>query len=330
MAGLFESIPSLIESLPLPYRSGLCHCCSTLCYAIAPRCYSYPLQVSSVPPHCCSSPHTAPRCHCTTTLCSARALLCLSELFQRKSLQVLRTAPLFSSITLLASSFAPQSGAFPSLFFSIPCQCNSVSSLCSSLPFRGYATPFQSISVTMPCHAIAMPCHAGALRIATIQFQRKTFLFITGASLCRYTAMPQQYGAFPQLLPAMPSLCGAFPKLLPEMPSLCNAFRSNAEASHLLFPALSRVSFPLHFYALAQLNMFSPKSIRTPQNKKPLKSISVPPPYENFPTTDFPFFAIKHCRKARPNTIFDVSIGFPGKARPMDACCPCPISDTHG
>lgn len=78
------------------------------------------------------------------------------------------------------------------------------------------------------------------------------------------------------------------------------------------------------------LKRFSPNMSRIPQNKKPLNSMSIPPPYENFPTTDFPFFAIKHCRKACPNTIFDVSIGFPGKARPMDACCPCPISDTHG
>lgn len=147
---------------------------------------------------------------------------------------------------------------------SVQLRCASEQLRLESGLFRGYATSFQSISVTMPCHAIAMLCHAGALLIASIQFQCQTFLFITGALPCRYTAMPPQCGTFPQRFSAMPSLCGAIPKLLPAMPSLGNAFRSNAEASHLLFPALSRVSFPLHFYALAQLNMFNARQTRNP------------------------------------------------------------------
>lgn len=304
-------MPWQVSSNQFPRSSNLCHCLTALVFAIAVQLCATPLRRVAIPipcksvrfpPHCCSSPHTAPRCHCTTTLCSARALLCLSELFQRKSLQVLRTASLFSSITLLVSSiallfysFAPRSGAFPEPFCSIPWLRYSLSKLIryDALPRHGFAKP--TLITSKASQFYALPCRCFTTRHHSIPMPYNSWL-------CRYITMPL----------------------------LCNAFRSNAEASHLLFPALSRVSFPLHFYALAQLNMFSPKSIRTPQNKKPLKSISVPPPYENFPTTDFPFFAIKHCRKARQNTIFDVSIGFPGKARPMDACCPCPISDTHG
>lgn len=59
-------------------------------------------------------------------------------------------------------------------------------------------------------------------------------------------------------------------------------------------------------------------------------STSIPPPYKNLLTADFPFFTIEHRRETLPDTVFDIRIRLPGKACSVNPCCPCPISEAHG